>query len=307
MNELLHPKLDERLRKHLGTVDLDPFSRIASSRIAKSAIPNIGLVELVSADVFDQLYNELYIAMFHGGERERSDLIVERLEHDFAGKRIGLQPYRIVGLRDHAGRAIGAAQFSVLMLSGGSIAVPYIQYIYVRPENRRQDLSELLHTLVLAVSIADARSERRSVPFALFETEPPCHGDDDAHRSKAELRSQIHTKSGSTAMLLRRKDDNRLISAHVQPGLEPEDGPLTLVWMLRPSPAAQATIDIEAVGAQLIAAYYQSLRDEGFPEKNIALAESIVASRSRRSEFCTIPLAQVTKDMYVNIDGNDSS
>ena len=43
--------------------------------------------------------------------------------------------------------------------------------------------------------------------------------------------------------------------------------------------------------------------DEGFPEENIALAESLVEDRLRLDhEFCLIPLHEVTKDMYVDVD-----
>ena len=42
-----------------------------------------------------------------------------------------------------------------------------------------------------------------------------------------------------------------------------------------------------------MAAYYQSLRDEGFP-KNLRLAESILEERYRGSEFKLTPLDKVT-------------
>lgn len=307
-------------------------------RLEKTALPNIGVIELVSASLFTRYYDELYTAMFpRRAERERSDLIVERLAAQARGERPGLAPYRIVGIRDgRTGEAIGAAHFSVLPLpnttctigkqqgddnieddgaeQSSNFAVPYLQYIYIRPENRRQDMSEVLHTMVLAVSAADAArmgggGSRTTVPFTLFETEPPDHGEDVAGRAYARERSKIHTSTGGLALMLRRrltpkrpKDNNHdeevegnfdIISPHVQPGLEEGDPPLTLVWVIRQSPNPGRPYDVNEIGTQLIAAYYQSLRDEGFPEQNISLAERIVEARCRGRVFQLMPLSMV--------------
>jgi hypothetical protein len=51
--------------------------------------------------------------------------------------------------------------------------------------------------------------------------------------------------------------------------------------------------DIQTVGPRLIAAYYQSLRDEGFPEPNIRRAEKMVEHRRKGSIFHLMPLADV--------------
>lgn len=40
-------------------------------------------------------------------------------------------------------------------------------------------------------------------------------------------------------------------------------------------------------------AYYQSLRDEGFPEENIKLAENMVEERCEGSNWRLIPLNEV--------------
>jgi hypothetical protein len=48
------------------------------------------------------------------------------------------------------------------------------------------------------------------------------------------------------------------------------------------------------VGRDLMKAYYQSLRDEGFPEENIKLAERIVEERCDGAEWRLIPLDQAT-------------
>jgi len=292
-------KLSKRLASHVKDVELGPLSRIPEERLAEKAIPNIGLVELVSAEDFATLYDALYTSMFpHRQERERSDLITDRLEKEFTGQRHGLAPYRIIGIRDHDGKAIGAAQFSVLLLPGGEYAVPYLQYLYVRAENRRQDMAEVLHTMILAVATADGKANgNRTVPFTLFETEPAGHGDDDTSRAVATQRAMIHTKAGARATMLRRQSDGVLSSPHVQPGLEVDDPPLSLVWVIRSSPALDAqgvcVVDIKDVGRDLIAAYYQSLRDEGFPESNIRLAESIVADRCADHDFILMALSEV--------------
>lgn len=290
---MLASKLSKRLANHLLGIDIQRYSRVSPSRLAESALPKIGLIELVSAEDFSQLYDELYTAMFpHQGERERSSLIVERLQKEFAGCRQNLAPYRIIGIRDYEGKAIGAAQFSVLLLAGNKYAVPYVQYIYVREKNRRQDMAELLHTLTLAVATADAA--QRTVPFELFETEPPNHGDDENRKTNATQRALIHAKAGAIAIMLRRPNDGALISPHVQPGLEIGDPPLSLVWAIRPSPATtDKNTDIVELGLTLVAAYYQSLRDEGFPEANIRVAEEIVARRCTDCAFVTMSLNDV--------------
>lgn len=106
-----------------------------------------------------------------------------------------------------------------------------------------------------------------------------------------------------------RDKDGRITSCHVQPGLEPEDGPVTLIWVIRPSPDAppDGQSDVNEVGKRLIAAYYRSLRDEGFPEKNIALAEDMAARRCEGSEFVEVPLADITKAMYENLEAESKT
>jgi hypothetical protein len=302
MNTLQSHRFDARLWTMINGIQLQDLSRVPSDRLQERAIPNIGLIELVSAENFEESYSSLYTTMFHGGERERPDLIVQRLKDDFAGHRSGLAPYRIVGIRDPKGEAVGAAQFSVLMLKGGRYAVPYVQYIYVRTENRRQDMSEVLHTMVLAVATADANTtgEGRIVPFTLFETEPPNHGLTQSDQANATERTTIHARSGSKAVMLRTSgsDASEVISGHVQPGLELEDKPITLIWAIRPSPASTGNYDIDEVGRALVAAYYRSIRDEGFPEKNIALAERISSRRMEGREFFEMPLGDVAAAMY---------
>ncbi|KAJ9615724.1 hypothetical protein H2200_001801 [Cladophialophora chaetospira] len=361
----LSPSLLSLLSHLPPTTSLDALSRTSPTRLETTALPNISLIELVSSTDFETLYDPLYVASFpRRTERERSDLIIERLASQARGERKGLAPYRIMGIRDRNGEVVGAAQFSVLPVpprhrnssprTDGNdhhthpgeespsfkFAVPYLQYIYVRAQNRRQDMSEVLHTMVLAVSSADAAlmeiedgafshgsgAVLRSVPFTLFETEPPDHGDDHASRAYALERSKIHTSSGGVALILRRRrassltfseegdedgeGEDEILSAHVQPGLEPSDPPLTLVWMIRPSPTSTPDVDYDLtrLGKALIAAYYQSLRDEGFPEENIRLAERIVETRIRGSVFASIPLADV-KDFsmekrYLDMDEN---
>lgn len=163
--------------------------------------------------------------------------------------------------------------------------------------------------MVLAVAAADAAdtgntataSITRSVPFTLFETEPPGHGDDEASRAYASQRAKIHTAAGGVALVLRSADGDgegdsgagKVLSAHVQPGLEPGDQPLTLTWVIRKSPNPGRAYDIARIGGDLVAAYYQSLRDEGFPKDNIDLAESIVRRRSQGCIFATMPLEDV--------------
>jgi hypothetical protein len=293
MAGIFEAKLAPAMRTHLEGIDLQALSRIDASRLASRAIPNIGSIELVDSNDFDTKYDALYIKEFpKRAERERSDLIVERLAAQFAGERNGLAPYRIIGIRDARDEAIGAAQFSVLPLKGGEFAVPYLQYLYVRSESRRQDMSEVLHTMTLAVAVADAmQMGNRSVPFTMFETEPPQYGDDEESRAFSVTRAQVHTKGGAVAVVLKR--DGEEISPHVQPGLEFGDLPLSLVWAVRQSPVPGVKWSIEDLGKDLMAAYYQSLRDEGFPEKNIRLAESMVEERCRGSEWGLMPLDQV--------------
>lgn len=308
--EAISAVFDQNILTHLDGVSVETLSRVPLERVRQRALPHIGLIELVSAEAFSELYDGLYRAMFHGGERERSELIVQRLQEEFAGNRKHLAPYRIIGIRDRHGQAIAAAQFSVLFLSDGWHAAPYLQYIYTRPENRRQDMSELLHTLVLAVTAADVRERSRqtdgqecTIPFTFFETEPACHGAEEANRAVAAQRTQIHSKSGSLALMLQRKRDQAYISAHVQPGLDNGEPPITLIWALRANPAAKLVLAGNEMGHALLAAYYQSLRDEGFPEQNIVVAEQVVRERCREEcDFCLIPLGDVTKEMYVGID-----
>jgi len=271
MTGIFGAKLAPSMSTHLKGLDLQALSRIDASRLASRAMPNIGSIELVDSSDFTQKYDTLYVKEFpKRAERERSDLIVARLAAQSAGERNGLAPYRIVGIKDARGEAIGAAQFSVLTLKGGDFAVPYLQYIYVRSENRRQDMSEVLHTMTLAVAVADAKQMgNRIVPFTLFETEPPGYGDDEESRVFSVMRAQVHTKGGIG------------------------DLPLSLLWAVRRSPMPGNEWSIEDIGRDLMAAYYQSLRDEGFPEKNISLAESMVKERCRGSEWRLIPLDQV--------------
>lgn len=294
MAGIFEPKLSPRLRTHLEGIDLHALSRIDTSRLASRAMPNIGSIELVSSDDFDKKYDALYVKEFpKSAERERSDLIVTRLAAQFAGQRDGLAPYRIVGIRDAEDEAIGAAQFSVLTIKGDKFAVPYLQYLYVRGANRRQDMSEVLHAMTLAVAIADARRMGdRKVPFTLFETEPPGYGDDEESRAFSVTRAQVHAKGGAVAVVLMRGGEE--ISPHVQPGLEVGDSPLSLMWAVRQNPSPGEAWAIENLGVDLIAAYYQSIRDEGFPEENIKLAESMVEERCRGSVWKLIPLDQVT-------------
>lgn len=294
MAGIFEPKLTSQLKQHLAGIDLQALSRVDASRLASRAIRNIGSIELVSSEEFTSIYDSLYVREFpKRAERERSDLIVTRLAAQYANERQNLAPYRIVGIRDERGEAIGAAQFSVLPLGGGEFAVPYLQYIYVRAENRRQDMSEVLHTMTLAVAVADGKMMGgRTVPFTLFETEPPGHGDDEESRAFSVTRAQVHTKGGAVAVMLFR--DREEISPHVQPGLEKGDPPLSLVWAVRQSPSPGREWKIEDVGRDLMAAYYQSLRDEGFPEDNIRLAESIVAERCIGNQWRLMPLDEVT-------------
>ena len=83
------------------------------------------------------------------------------------------------------------------------------------------------------------------------------------------------------------------ISPHVQPGLEEGDPPLSLVWAIRPNPTWGRGCEIADLGRNLIAAYYQSLRDEGFPEENIELAETIVDERCKGCEWRLMPLNEI--------------
>lgn len=294
MAGIFEDKLSPTLRTHLAGIDLQALSRINASRLASRAIPNIGLIELVDADAFEKKYDALYVEAFpKRAERERSDLITSRLAAQFARQRDGLAPYRVVGIRDCKGEAIGAAQFSVFSLEASKFAVPYLQYIYVRSENRRQDMSEVLHTMTLAVAVADAKHMgNRNVPFTLFETEPPGYGHDETSKAFSVTRAQVHTKGGAVAVVLNK--NGKEISAHVQPGLEVGDPPLSLVWAVRKISMPGEDWKIEDVGDELMAAYYQSLRDEGFPEENIRLAESMVQERCKGSSWKLLPLDEVT-------------
>lgn len=294
MAGIFEPKLAKSIRAHLTGINLESLSRIPTSRLAKTAIPNIGKIELVDFESFKQNYDPLYISAFpKRPERERSDLIITRLAAQLAGERKGLAPYRIVGIRDASGEAIGAAQFSVLPIDGEIFAVPYLQYIYVRSENRRHDLSEVLHTITLAVASADAKAMGgRTVPFTIFETDPPGYGHDDATKAFSITRAQVHAKGGAVAIVLEKGQEQR--SPHVQPGLEVGDSPLSVCWALRPNLAQVADWKVEEIGSALMKAYYQSLRDEGFPEENIRLAEMMVEKKCEGSEWKLIPIDQVT-------------
>ncbi|KIW06699.1 uncharacterized protein PV09_02399 [Verruconis gallopava] len=294
MAGILGTKLSPALSDYIQGIDVQALSRIGADRLSERAIPNIGLIELVSARDFASRYDALYIKEFpKQAERERTDLIISRLTAQFAGQRVGLAPYHVVGIRDSKGDAIGAAQFSVLPVKDSSFAVPYLQYIYVRRENRRQDMSEVLHTMTLAITLADAKKMgNRTVPFTLFETEPPGYGDDEESRAFSRMRAQVHSKGGATAVVLMK--EGQQISPHVQPGLEVGDPPLSLVWAIRKSPSPGHEWNISDIGDKLMAAYYQSLRDEGFPEENIRLAESIVKERCKGSTWILIPLDEVT-------------
>ena len=298
LNKVLRPKLSPRLGALLSQVDIASFSRISPERLEQTALPVLGLIELVSGDAFREKYNALYMSMFHGGELERSDRIIARLHDDFAGARVGQAPYRILGIRNHEDEAIGAAHFSVLR-GDREMAFPYLQYIYVRPESRRRDISELLHALILAVATADAVALglSKEVPFTLFETAP------SHHNIAADGITKIHSKSGSVAMMLRR-NDGTFLTPHVQPGLEDGEPPLTLVWVLRASPAQQLALHeiLPSVGRAVGEAYYHSMRDEGFPEVNIALAERMFYQRSKDCEYCLMSLADIKEDMCVQID-----
>jgi hypothetical protein len=292
MSSILEGKLTARIREHVRGIDLRSLSRIDEKRLASKAMNHIGSVELITSEAFAELYNPLYVNSFpKREERENPDLIIERLAKQDSGERSGCAPYRLIGIRDCLGAPIGAAHISALPLPGGQFAVPYLQYIYVREENRRQDMSEVMHTLVLAVAAADAAKDNRTVPFTFFETEMRGQGDDEESRKFSHSRTEIHDKSGGMALMLIR--DGEELSAHVQPGLEEGDPPITLVWVIRPSPTPGRPYDIQALARDLIAAYYQSLRDEGFPEQNIRMAEEIVQGRCKGGAFCLVPLSQV--------------
>lgn len=292
MSSILERKLTAGIREHVRGMDLQSLSRIDENRLASKAMNHMGSVELVTSEAFAGLYNPLYVHSFpKREERENSNLIIERLAKQDSGQRSGYAPYRIIGIRDHLGAPIGAAHISVLPIPGGQFAVPYLQYIYVRAENRRQDMSEVMHTMVLAVSAADAADHNRTVPFTFFETERRGHGDDEESRRFSHSRTEIHDKSGGVALMFIR--DGEVLSAHVQPGLEEGDPPITLIWVIRPSPAQGRPYDIQALARGLIAAYYQSLRDEGFPEHNIHMAEEIVEGRLKGGTFCLVPLSQL--------------
>ncbi|KAF7184966.1 hypothetical protein HII31_13589 [Pseudocercospora fuligena] len=305
LTQLLTQHFDEILIRHLRGIDLACVSRLSTQRLKQNALPAIGLIESVTGPVFENHYKPLYLANFHGAEREHPDLIVNRLNEEHSQRRRHNFPYWVLGIRDKSGQAAAAAQFSIFLR--GRHAIPYLQYIYVSPQSRRKDLSEVLHTMVLAIAQADAAKHDMDVapqvPFTLCETTPAIHGSSPETKAAAAERVQIHAKSGSQALMVRRKGHCRILTAHCQPGLENGEPPLTLIWVLRANPASPLTIANENLGKSIIASYYQSLRDEGFPEENIALAESLVEDRLRLDhEFCLIPLHEVTKDMYVDID-----
>jgi hypothetical protein len=74
-------------------------------------------------------------------------------------------------------------------------------------------MSELLHTMVVGVPVADARKMRnKSVPLKLFETEPQRHGDDEESRVFSAMRAQVHTKGEAAAVVLDK--DGEEISPH---------------------------------------------------------------------------------------------
>ncbi|KXT08304.1 hypothetical protein AC579_2472 [Pseudocercospora musae] len=305
LTQLLTPKFDENLHHHLRGIDLARISRLSIERLKENALPVIGLIESVNGPIFDSHYKPLYLANFHGAEREHPDLIVNRLNEEQSQRRPHNFPYWVIGVRDKSGQAAAAAQFSIFLR--GWHAIPYLQYIYVRPQSRRKDLSEVLHTMVLAIAQADAAKRSidtaPQIPFTLCETTPAIRGSNAETKAAAAERVQVHAKSGSQALMVRRKEHCRILTAHCQPGLETGEPPLTLIWVLRANPASPLTIANENLGKNIIASYYQSLRDEGFPEENIALAESLVEHRlSLDHEFCLIPLHEVTEDMYMDID-----
>lgn len=293
MTGIFEAKLAPSLRSHLAGIDLESLSRISAARLAERAIPNIGTIELVDSETFATKYDFLYISAFpKRPEREQSDLIITRLAAQFVGERQGLSSYRIVGIRDPMGDAIGAAQFSVLPIEGSQLAVPYLQYIYVRSENRRQDMSEVLHTMTLAAATADAKAMGgNTVPFTMFETDPPGYGESEESRAFSVLRARVHANGGAVTVVLERKGQQ--ISPHVQPGLEVGDALLTVCWALRPSSVQTTKWKMEFLGVKLMKAYYQSLRDEGFPEENIKLAENMVEERCEGSNWRLMPLNEV--------------
>jgi hypothetical protein len=302
MADVLGLKCTTRLSQHLSDVNPEPLSRVSYKLLRTTALPSIGSIELVSGENFSKSYDALYQSMFKPAERERSDLIVERLEREFANQRAGLAPYRVVGIKDHDGFAIGAAQFSVLYLQGENLAVPYLQYIYVRSENRRQYMADILHTLVLAVSTADAVKVGRTVPFTLFETHPPSIIVRKPGTIQSAQTAEIHAKAGAVALMLRENETGRQVTPHVQPGLEKGEPPISLIWAIRDSPANhEFDHDLQSIGKGLIAAYYQSLHDEGFPEDNIRLAEELFAKQCENSKFELIPICELDVNMVTAI------
>ncbi|EME87532.1 uncharacterized protein MYCFIDRAFT_212924 [Pseudocercospora fijiensis CIRAD86] len=305
ISELLTAKFDGALIGYLRGIDIACVSRLSTQRLKQNALPAIGLIESVTGPIFESHYTPLYLANFHGAEREHPDLIINRLNERHSQRRRHDFPYWVIGVRDPSGQAAAAAQFSVFLQ--GRHAIPYLQYIYVRPQSRRKDLSEVLHTITLAVAMAEAAIHHPDappqVPFTLCETKPAVHGSNAETKAAAAERVSIHAKSGSQALMVRRKGHCRILTAHCQPGLENGQPPLTLIWVLRPNPASPLTIADENLGKSIIASYYQNLRNEGFPEENIALAESLVEGRLELDhEFCLIPLDEVAKEMYVDID-----
>ena len=305
VDDLLRPKFDSSLKHLIGDVNLTTLSRVSAARLEQSAIPNINRIEFVDSPKFLQAYNPLYLTNFHGHERERSAIIANRLAESFAGRRTHQSPFYVIGIRGKDGKAVGAAHFSILVPESETV-IPYLQYIYIREENRSQLLSEVLHTIVLAVSLvhhtSGLRNSATNVPFTVCETRPG--------RPKAAVAAvdtmKVHAKSGSQALMLRSKLDGRLLSAHIQPGLEMHDPPTTLIWLLRGSPASDSDLNedsLQSLGRALVAAYYKSLREDGVPERNVALAERVIEARYQRDcEFVQVPLSDVTADMYVGID-----
>lgn len=215
MTGIFGVKLDPSLRVHLARIDLESLSRISTARLAERAIPNIGTMELVDSETFTTKYDSLYISAFPKGlERERSDLIITRIAAQFVGERQGLSPYRIVGTRDSIGEAIGAAQFSVLPIDGIQLALQYLQYIYVRIENRRQDMSEVLYTMTLAVATADAKAMRgKTVPLTMFEMDPLGYRESEESRAFSVVRARVHANGGAVAIVLEKEGEQ--ISPHV--------------------------------------------------------------------------------------------
>ena len=118
-SSIFAPYISPSIKAHLSNLPtstpLDTLSRTPPSRLQTTALRNLSVIELVSATDFARHYDALYKASFpRRAEREGSELIVERLERQEKGERMGLAPYRVVGIRDLKGEVLGAAQFSVL-------------------------------------------------------------------------------------------------------------------------------------------------------------------------------------------------